>query len=390
MTEQETSTAVVRRAVELPAAVLSDDEIRRMYRLAESLYQSGAYDDIKKAEMAFAKMLLGKDLGLSPTQAMGGIHLVKGGVQVHYSMLARFINSRAEEGYAYRPGWIYQNDVPEGGDPRRHREAVWFDEDDPLDLREIVGAFVQFSIQGQQVGISRYALEDAETAGLIKPGLDPKAAWATNRRNMYLARAMSNGVKWLVPEVMGGLPIYVTGELVDERNQLSAVSEPAGDGGDEGTGLDLGPKVEEVIARAETLGHRGLSNRAALELQLGKRSPGVVNQFVRDAHAALDEFAARSAERGEDPEPEDEKDAPPEGEIPEAEVVHDDEEQPPIPEADPQTAMDMEEQILRKRIEKLEAMRAEEQNPEQRALIDEEIELLQGQLGDNATTNTEE
>jgi hypothetical protein len=158
------------------------------------------------------------------------------------------------------------------------------DEEDAADLRKIVGAVVEYTVDGKKRGVSRYTVEDAETAGLIKHD-KPRAAWNTSRRNMLLARAMSNGVKWFVPEVLGGLPVYTTGELEATRPQ--SLTAPAGDGGDEGSGIDLGPAVDEVIAKAEELGHAGLSNRAAIELALGNRAPAVVNKWVRDAKAEL-------------------------------------------------------------------------------------------------------
>lgn len=376
MAEQQQSVALVRRAESLPAQVLSDDEMRRMYRLAESMHLSGAYDDIKQAEQAFVKMMLGRDLGLSPTQAMGGLHLVKGNVSVHYAMLARFINARQDDGYAYRPGWIYQDDVPEGEPAQKYRDAVYLDEDDPLDMREVVGCFIVFSIQGQQIGVSRYTLEDAETAGLIKSGLDPRAAWATSRRNMFLARAMSNGVKWLVPEVMGGLPIYVQGEIEEAKPSVTA---PVGEGDDQGTGIDLGPKIDAVIERATELGHRGLMNRARLELQLGKRSPGVVAQFAKDAKEELDRFEAEKA-KAEEEEP------------PDADVVTEDdvaEEQTKLdPEVAAAAAGMTEEALLRARRDALIEARGEEQDPEQKSLIDEEIDMLEETL--QSTTEDKE
>lgn len=412
MTEQQESVALVRRHVEVPATILSDDEMRRIYRVAESLHLSGIYDDVKKPEQAFVKMLLGRDLGLSPTQSLGGLHLVKGSVTVHYAMLARFINARQDEGYAYRAGWIKQSPEPETSSAAPTRDAVYMDEDDPLDMREIVGAFVVFTIGEQQVGVSRFTIEDAVQAGLVKEGMDVRAAWVTSRRNMYLARAMSNGVKWFIPEVMGGLPVYVDGEIVPER---ASVTDPVGDGDDEGTGVDLGPKVDEMIARATALGHRGLSNRAALELQLGKRSPGVITQFVKDAHTELTRFEAEKAAAAAEG-----TDEPPEAEVvePEAVVTEDDvaEEQtkldPDMPSATgpnheaPEATAERreaaanqltEDAVTRARLKALREAREDEQNPEQRALIDEEIDMLEETLAlgdadapEKTTTDTED
>jgi hypothetical protein len=276
------------------AELMSDDEIRRMYRIAESLALSGMWKDIKKAEAAFAKMIIGRDLGMTPAQAMQGIHIVDGGIQMHYATLGQFI--RARQGYDYRAGWIKEQprmmirDAETGelraSDVPAEQAFVWHDEEDPLDGRRVVGAAIVFTVDGVQRGVSRYTLDDAVDAGLIKDNLDKRAAWSTSRRNMLLARAMSNGVKWFVPEVMGGLPVYVAGEL--GSGAKASLTAGTTDAADEGQGIELGPQVEKVIARAEQVGHRGLMNRAAVELAVGNRSPGVVKDWCAKAHEALD------------------------------------------------------------------------------------------------------
>lgn len=281
------------------ALLMTDDEIRRMYRIAESLALSGVWKDIRKAEAAFAKMVIGRDLGMTPAQAMQGIHFVEGNIQMHYTTLGQFIRSR--DGYDYRAGWIKEmprlmiTDVDSGevrpSDVPPETVFVWHDEEDPLDGRDVVGAVIVFSVDGAQRGLSRYTVEDATAAGLIKPGLDKRAAWMTSRRNMLLARAMSNGVKWFVPEVMGGLPAYVDGEIGSgAKPSLTAGSTP--DQADEGSGVELGPQVEKVLARAAEVGHRGLANRAAVELAVGNRAPGVVKDWATRAHAELDRVVA--------------------------------------------------------------------------------------------------
>ena len=289
MQEQETSTAVATREEARAIELLSDDEMRRTYRIAESLYMSGAWK-LKNAEAAFAKMVVGRDLGLTPAQSMQGIHIVEGGIQMHYAQLGQFV--RAREGYDYRAGWLKEEprvSVPNAPDEPAKIVAVYHDEEEVTDLRPIIGAFVEFYVGGERRGVSRFTTEDAQQANLIKS--DARAAWNTSRRNMLLARAMSNGCKWFVPEVFGGMPVYTDGEI-PERKSLTA---PVGDGGDEGQGIDLGPKVEAIIERAEALGHSGLSNRGAIELAVGKRAPGVVNEWLKAAKAELDRFEQEKA-----------------------------------------------------------------------------------------------
>lgn len=381
MSDEQRSVALERvpRQVPITAGLISDDEVRRMYRIAEALALSGSFKGINKAEQAFAKMIVGRDFGMSPAQSMLGLHLVEGSVMVHYAMLGQFIRARADEGYGYRHGWIRETSPvldPDNTTRELHprvRDFIWADEDDPADMREIVGASVEFHGEGGDiVGISTFTKEDAIAAGKIKPEGDPRAAWNTSRRNMFLARAMSNGVKWFVPEVMGGLPIYVEGEIVE----TPSVTDPVGTGGDEGTGIDLGPRVEAIISRAEELGHRGLNNRGAIEMAVGNRAPGIVNQWVKDATAELDQFEAAREEVADavvvDPVAEAEKTA-----------LGGDESLKDQVEGD-RTVEKMEETVLRNRLQKLAEARADEQDPEQRALIDEEVEHINMILGEEA------
>jgi len=388
MSDETASVALERRAPLAPisAGLISDDEVRRMYRIAEALALSGSFKGINKAEQAFAKMIVGRDFGMTPAQSMLGLHLVEGSVMVHYAMLGRFIRERSDEGYAYRTGWIresrYEAGEPNEPTPPPVREFVWADEDDPADMREVVGASVWFWGEGgQHVGISTFTREDAEKANLIRPGLDQRAAWNTSRRNMYLARAMSNGVKWFVPEVMGGLPIYVEGEIVETQS----VTAPVGEGGDDGQGIDLGPKVEAIMERARAIGHVGLSNRGALELALGNRAPGVVKQWIKDANAELDRYEEELAaqDTGDSEVVPDDAMVVAENGVPEGALA----DEPTLADqaADDRAVDDMEKQVWINRIAALEAARGEEQDPEQKALMDEEIEQLRALLrGDEA------
>jgi hypothetical protein len=364
--------------------MLSDDEIRRTYRVAEALALSGFWKDITRAEGAFAKMVLGRDLGLTPAQSMQGIHIVEGGIQMHYAQLGQFI--RAREGYDYRAGWI-KEEPNDDADRPPVLAFVWHDEEDPLDDRPVVGAAVMFTVDGVQRGLSRYTIDDAQKAGLIKDSA--KAAWNTSRRNMFLARAMSNGVKWFVPEVMGGLPVYVEGELEMGRRRSPSLTDGTTSAADEGTGINLGPAVEKIIARAERVGHRGLANRAAVELAVGNRSPGVIKDWCGRADAELDQLEAEKAAEAEPvvdaevveehPEP---VDATPHLS---AEDVPTGPSSPVSPDPDQVAATsegDREQQVavLRVRLERLEAIDPQTIGSSDAEQLQEEIEHVEAQL----------
>jgi hypothetical protein len=236
--------------VRMAAELMKDDEIRRAWRLAVVAAESGMF----KAEngkvtpaMAFTKMLIGHDLGIGPAQSLTSIDLVKGNVQLRSVLLAAFV--RKSEDYDYR---VAEHD-------EKHCTIV-------------------FLRHAEHLGTSEYSIEDAQRAGIYKAD----GAWGKHPKNMVFARAMSNGVKWFCPDLLGGIPVYTEADVFEG----TAVDEGSGSG--EPLGLDLGPDVEKVIARATELGHAGLSDRASIEVALGQQPPGYVAEWCKAQHAELD------------------------------------------------------------------------------------------------------
>jgi hypothetical protein len=153
------------------------------WRMGKALAASGMFKDARQAEQAFAKIVVGRELGLSPAQAMTGLHLVEGNVQAHYATLGLFVRSND---YDYKIT-EHTNDVCS------------------IDF---------FDPNGELLGNSSFSLEDATQAGLTGRGAKMYEKFP---RNMLFARAMSNGVKWYCPEVLGGVPVYFEGEIESQR-----------------------------------------------------------------------------------------------------------------------------------------------------------------------------
>jgi hypothetical protein len=170
-----------------PGAVMSGEEFDQTWRLAQAFAASGMFPDAKQAAEAFTKVILGRSLGLSPAQAMMGLHVVKGRPQVAAVMLGRFL---ILHGYSYR--------IVEHTDEVCRIEFRGHD--------------------GEVLGESSFSMDDAKRAKLVR-GDSP---WQTHPRNMLFARAMSNGVKWFAPDATGGVPVYHEGEIEQEvvRDQL--------------------------------------------------------------------------------------------------------------------------------------------------------------------------
>lgn len=257
MPGEATDLAVIEQAAPLSTyrGVISDDELRRTWRLASALAQSGMFPDADEAPKALAKILMGHDLGLSPTQAMQGIHIVEGKPMLHYATLGGFVRSRP--GYDFRKA----EQSPE-------KCTVEFTRDN----WETV------------LASSTFTVEMAKLRGLKFTGRNGQPTnWVKMPEVMCFARALSQGVRENMPEVLGGIPVYVNeerDELVRDRPKLDSAAEAEG--------LDLGPKVEEVLERAKALGHEGIADRATAEMALGNQSPQEVDNWVLSMHVELD------------------------------------------------------------------------------------------------------
>lgn len=239
-------------------ATMDDGEINRLYRVSRALAASGMFKDATSADQAFAKILLGRDLGLSPTQALTGIHIVEGKPEIAAVTLAGFVQQH--EDYDYE---VIEHDADHCKIrfSRRNREGDW-----------------------GVAGVSEFTMDDARKAQLVKE--HAKAPWNAHPRNMLFARAMSNGVKWFCAEVTRGVPVYHEGEL----ERVPNLAEGEGDGP---IGLELPEAVEGVIERAAKLGHRGLADRGAAEMACGGQSDAAVRDWVERAGQELDVISDR-------------------------------------------------------------------------------------------------
>lgn len=143
--------------------------------LGEVLAKSGYFQDARDVAQAAVKVLAGQEVGLPPIAAMTGIYIVKGRVTFSAATMAALIKRSGR--YSYR--------VIEHSDK---------------------ACEIAFTAAGQEIGRSRFTLDDAKRARL---GGD---AWNGYPRNMLFARAMSNGARWYTPDVFGG-PVYTPEEL---------------------------------------------------------------------------------------------------------------------------------------------------------------------------------
>lgn len=81
-------------------------------------------------------------------------------------------------------------------------------------------AVIELTYKGQ-IYVSSYGMEDAHRAGLVKE----KSGWTKNPANMKRARAVSDGMRMIAPEISAG--VYTPEENEDISNEAAPVSAAA-------------------------------------------------------------------------------------------------------------------------------------------------------------------
>lgn len=141
--------------------------------IGETFYKSGMFSDIKSAQQAVVKIMAGAEMGISPFQAMSGIHIIQGKPTIGAGLMA----SRVKASGKYNYKVIEMTDV---------------------------NCIIEFYEGGNPIGQSSFSIEDAKKAGTKNLERFP--------RNMLFARAISNGVRWYCPDIYEG-PVYVPEEM---------------------------------------------------------------------------------------------------------------------------------------------------------------------------------
>jgi hypothetical protein len=139
--------------------------------LGETFHKSGMFADIKSASQAVVKIMAGAEMGISPFQAMSGIHIIQGKPTIGAGLMASRVKASGK--YNYRV----------------------------TEMTDTI-CTVEFTENGQSIGVSTFTIEDAKKAGTKNLDRFP--------RNMLFARAMSNGVRWYCPDIYEG-PVYEIG-----------------------------------------------------------------------------------------------------------------------------------------------------------------------------------
>lgn len=157
--------------------------------LGKVLSSSGYFSDARDAAQAAVKVLAGRELGLGAVASMTGIYLVKGKVALSANLMAAQIKRSGR--YNYR--------------------VIRLDD---------TGCEIVFTEGGQEVGRSAFTEADAKAAGLMS-----NETYRKFPRNMYFARALSNGARWFTPDIFAG-PVYTPDELREDMADTLPAAPP--------------------------------------------------------------------------------------------------------------------------------------------------------------------
>lgn len=164
-------------------------------RAARAMAASGFFADTREAAQALVKILAGQEMGFGPFAAMTNVHIIKGKPTLSANLMAAAVKRTGR--YNYRI--LHLDDT---------------------------GCEIAFFESGSEVGRSSFTQADAQKAGLLG-----KDTWRQYPRNLYFARAMSNGARWYAPDAMGGAPVYTPEELdaviVEEPEHVEHQPAPA-------------------------------------------------------------------------------------------------------------------------------------------------------------------
>jgi hypothetical protein len=252
------------------SSLLDDEEIGKAFRLAKSLAQSGLYkganDEALTATQAFAKILIGRDLGISPTRALASIDIVKGQAQLRGVLLAAFI--RESDHYDYE---ILEHD-------EEHATVEFFG------ISKRTGEW-------KSLGTTTFTVAQAKAKNLWKA----KGQWDNWPENMCIWRCISNGVKFWMGDLLKGIPVYTEADSFDTHGRDTGVGDGTGSGDGPGwQGMDAKQisLVEALIERAKRLGHMGIANKESVQVRLGLKTPPEIEAYIKEGTAILDGMEA--------------------------------------------------------------------------------------------------
>lgn len=173
-----------------------------LMRLGAVLAKSGFFKDTKTEAEAVAKIVVGMELGISPTAALRSVHVFNGQIALHYSLIAALIKGSGK--YDYR-----------------------------VIERTPAACEIDFFENGEKVGTVRKTMQEMDDRK-VSHSWDNKTnkwkkkyPWQAFPDTMLFARALTDGQRTYCPEVGNG-PLYTPDEF-DETPPMNAVMDEGGE-----------------------------------------------------------------------------------------------------------------------------------------------------------------
>lgn len=157
------------------------DVLREPMALGEVFAQSGMFPDVKTQAQAVVKIMAGKELMLSPFQAMSGIYMVNGKLALQAGVMSSLVKRSNKYDYTV---------------------------DELTETSCKISFYDTTKEEHRPLGVSEFTFKDAAKAGLVN-----KDNWKNYPKNMLFARALSNGARWYCPDVICGW--YTAEEMQD-------------------------------------------------------------------------------------------------------------------------------------------------------------------------------
>jgi len=157
------------------------DPVSKEMVMGEVFAKSGMFPDIKNAAQGYVKILAGKELGLSPIQALNSFYFVNGRLGIMSQAVSALVKKSGKYDYQI----VSHTD------------------------QECVIEFYLVNGDKKKIGTSKFDMKAAAKAGIIN-----KDVWKNYPMNLLFARAMMNGVRFFCPDAISSLT-YSVEELRD-------------------------------------------------------------------------------------------------------------------------------------------------------------------------------
>ena len=175
-----------------------------LHALATVFVQSHFFKDTTSLAQAIVKIVAGRELGLGPMESMRGLYVHDG----HVGLAAQLVASKLRQTGKYDYKLLHCDDAKCEIEFLRLRDGQWAVE-----------------------GVSAYAIDDAQKAGLVREG----SGWVKNPSDMLFARAFTRGQRRYAPDVFN-VTVYSVEELQDIKAETEAGS------------TDMMPKRKSALA----------------------------------------------------------------------------------------------------------------------------------------------